>query len=234
MRRISIILTVLLCSLTTPTMADEPVEVKLSADVVNQYIWRGLELGHASVQPTLGIGWKGLSLEAWGTVGIANSEDTRELDLTASYTTGGLTVGLVDYWCNSPEERYFYYKAHGTSHVFEAFAGYDFGVVSASWQTIFGGNDGLNKQEKRAYSSYLELKAPFRLATCDWEATVGMVPYATTYYETTGFAVTNVSLQVSKGIQLTDHFTLPVFGQFIANPCSGHAYLVFGFTLSKP
>ena len=60
---------------------------------------------------------------------------------------------------------------------------------------MFAGRDGYNKNSKRAYSSYVELKCPFRFATCDWEAEVGVVPYATTYYETKGFGVTNVTLR---------------------------------------
>ncbi|MBR1504484.1 MAG: hypothetical protein IJ614_00050 [Prevotella sp.] len=232
--RLLTLLLLLVGRLATPAVAQEKVEVNLSADFVNQYVWRGQDLGHVSIQPALGIGWRGLSIEAWGNVGITTTDDPREINLTASYNTGGLTFGLVDYWSNSANDRYFYYQAHGTSHVFEAFAAYDFGLFSASWQTIFAGNDGLNKKEKRAYSSYFEIAAPFRLAGCDWQAAAGLVPYATTYYETTGLAVTNVSLRVEKELKITDHFTLPVFGQLIANPCSERAYFVFGFTLRKP
>ena len=49
--------------------------------------------------------------------------------------------------------------------------------------------------------------------------------------ETTGFAVTNVSLKATKAIKITESFSLPIFGQVTANPCSQKAYLVFGFTL---
>ena len=40
------------------------VETTVAADIVNQYIWRGLDCGNVSIQPTLGIGYKGLSLSA--------------------------------------------------------------------------------------------------------------------------------------------------------------------------
>ena len=46
--------------------AQDEVETTVAADVVNQYIWRGQECGEASLQPTLGIAYKGLSLTAWG------------------------------------------------------------------------------------------------------------------------------------------------------------------------
>ena len=228
MRKIVILAMGLVASATA--LAQDKIEATIGADFVSQYIWRGLDCGNASLQPTLGIAYKGFSLSAWGSVGF-KSEDTKEFDLTASYTTGGLTIGVTDYWFNSPEERYFYYNAHSTSHVFEAFATYDFGLLSAAWYTNFAGNDGLNKSGKRAYSSYFEVNAPFKLATCDWTGTLGVVPYATDFYDTTGFAVTNVALKASKDIKITDSFSVPIFGQVIANPCSQKAYFVFGFTL---
>lgn len=211
-------------------------ETTIAADVVNQYIWRGVDAGNVSLQPTLGVAYKGLSLTAWGSVGLTESSDTKEFDFTLGYTTGGLNVGITDYWFSvgqDPDARYFKYDAHGTNHVFEAFVGYDFGVVSAQWYTNFAGNDGVNKDGKRAYSSYFEVNAPFRLATCEWTATLGAVPYATTTYGTTGFAVTNIGLKATKDIKVTDAFSVPVFAGVIGNPCAQKAYLVFGFTL-KP
>ena len=216
------------------TAQDDKIETTVSADIVSSYVWRGLDLGSAAIQPTLGIGYKGLSLSAWGSYGLADPNDTKELDLTLSYSTGGFSVGLTDYWFNiglDPKNRYFKYDAHGTNHLFEAFAGYDFGILSATWYTNIAGNDGVNEDGKRAYSSYFEVSAPFKLCSTDWSATVGVVPFATTSYETTGFAVTNLSLRADKEIRITDTFSIPVFGQFTGNPCSRKAYLVFGVTL---
>ncbi len=206
----------------------------ISADFVSRYIWRGQDLGHVSVQPTLGVAYKGLSLTAWGSVGLTESSDTKEFDLTLAYTTGGFNVGITDYWFSvgqDPDARYFLYKAHKTNHVFEGNVGYDFGFLSAQAYVNFAGNDGLNKGGKRAYSTYLELAAPFRFVTCDWTATVGAVPMASNYYGTSGFAVTNVGIKAEKSIKVTDSFSIPLFAQVIGNPCSQKAYFVFGFTL---
>ena len=210
------------------------VETTIAADFVNQYIWRGLDCGNVSIQPTLGIGYKGLSLSAWGNVGVSK-DDVKEFDLTLGYTTGGFNIGITDYWFSvggdDPDNRYFKYNAHSTNHVFEANIGYDFGVLNLQWYTNFAGNDGYNKNDKRAYSSYAQVDVPFKLVTVDWTATAGVVPYYSTYYGTTGFAVTNLSLKATKDIKITDSFSIPVFGQIVGNPCSQKAYLVFGFTL---
>jgi len=211
--------------------AQDEIETTIGADFVNQYIWRGQECGDVSIQPTLGISYAGLSLSAWGSVGLSNTADAKEFDLTLTYTTGGFNIGVTDYWFNNPEERYFLYDAHQTSHIFEANIGYDFGVASLQWFTNFAGNDGLNKDGKRAYSSYVEANVPFKLATVDWTATAGAVPFATDFYGTSGFAVTNLSLKATKDVKVTDSFSIPVFGQVVGNPCSQKAYLVFGFTL---
>ncbi|WP_028911513.1 hypothetical protein [Prevotella sp. MA2016] len=210
---------------------DNEVNTTVSADVVSSYIWRGLDCGSAAIQPTLGIDYKGLSLTAWGSYGLVDTNDAKELDLTLAYATGGFNIGITDYWFNTPEERYFLYDAHKTSHIFEANVGYDFGAASIQWFTNFAGNDGLNKDGKRAYSSYVELNVPFKLATCDWTATAGAVPYATDYYGVNGFAVTNLALKATKDIKITDSFSIPVFGQIAANPASQKAYFVFGFTI---
>ena len=221
-------------AMSMTTLADEEIETTVAADVVSSYIWRGQDLGSTAVQPTFGVGYKGLSLTAWGSYGIADPADTKEFDLTLGYTVGGLNIGVTDYWFNTgldPENRYFKYDAHGTNHVFEANIGYDFGFASLQWYTNFSGNDGVNKDGDRAYSSYAEATVPFRLASVDWAATAGVVPFATDFYGTTGFAVTNLSLRADKEIKVTDSFSIPVFGQVTANPCAQKAYLVLGITL---
>ena len=225
-----IVLMAMLMATGMSATAQDEVETTVAADVVSQYVWRGQDLGNVSLQPTLGIGYKGLSLSAWGSVGLADADDTKEFDLTLAYTIGGLNIGITDYWFNAgldPDNRYFMYNAHSTNHVFEANIGYDFGVASVQWFTNIAGNDGVNKDGKRAYSSYLELAVPFKLATVDWTASVGAIPWATSFYNgwTSGFAVTNVSLKV------TDSFSIPIFGQVMANPRTQNAYLAFGFTL---
>jgi len=215
-----------------PACAQDNVEGTIAADFVNQYIWRGQELGDVSVQPTLGVAYKGFSLTGWGSVGISDNDDTKEFDLTAAYTTGGFHVGITDYWFNTPNSKYFAYAAHETSHVFEGNIGYDFGPVALNWYTNFAGNDGYTKKGKRAYSSYVEATAPFKLASLDWTATVGAVPYYTSFYnKANGFAVTNVSLKASKDIKVTDSWSIPLFAAINTNPSTQKAYFVVGFTL---
>lgn len=224
-----------------PAEAQDKVETTIATDVVSQYYWRGQELGSISVQPTLGVAYKGFSLTGWGNVGLSDNTDTKEVDFTLGYENSGFHVSVTDYWFNyaggtgsDPSNRYFRYDSHSTNHVFEANVGYDFGPVALNWYTNFAGDDGTNKSGKRAYSSYFEVTAPFKLADVSWEASAGAVPYYTTFYSnnrSSGFAVCHVALKATKDIKITDSFSVPVFASVAANPSSQKAYLLFGFTL---
>ena len=229
-----LIITAILSAAAVAAKAQDTLETTIGTDVVSQYVWRGQDLGGVSVQPTLGLAYKGLSLSAWGSAGLSNPADTREFDLTLAYTIGGFNIGVTDYWFNAgldPLNRYFAYAADCTNHVFEANIGYDFGFASLQWYTNFAGNDGLTPAEKRAYSSYVEVNVPFVLGGVDWIATAGAVPFATDFYGVESFGVVNVALTASKDIQITDSFSIPVFAQVAANPYSRDAFFVFGITL---
>ena len=229
-----LIITAILFTAAVTAKAQDTLETTIGTDLVSQYVWRGQDLGGVSVQPTLGLSYKGLSLSAWGSAGLSNPADTREFDLTLAYTIGGFNIGVTDYWFNAgldPLNRYFAYAADCTNHVFEANVGYDFGFASLQWYTNFAGNDGLTPDEKRAYSSYVEVNVPFVLGGVDWTATAGAVPFATDFYGVEGFGVVNVALTASKDIRITDSFSIPVFAQVAANPYSRDAFFVFGITL---
>lgn len=125
-------------------MAQDKVEASVGADFVSGYIWRGQDLGGVSIQPTLSVSYKGFSLSAWGTAGI-EKEDTKEIDLTLGYTTGGFSISVTDYWFNGGP-GYFHYGSHNTNHTFEAQIGYDFGPLALNWYTNFAGTDGVNNE----------------------------------------------------------------------------------------
>ena len=200
--------------------AQDNIETSLGTDLVSQYVWRGQELGGVSIQPSLGVSYKGLSLSAWGSVGLSNPSDTRELDFTLAYSAGGFNIGVTDYW----------FPDFG-SNVYEANIGYDFGFASLQWYTNFAGDDSVTEEGRLAYSSYLEIDVPFSLGGVDWAATAGAVPFATDFYGVSQFAVINLALTASKDIPVTDAFSIPLFAQLAANPYTKNAYLVFGITL---
>lgn len=239
-KKLGVMATALLITLAPSTMtAQDKVEASVGADLVSGYIWRGQDLGGVSIQPALGVSYKGFSLGAWGSTGI-ESKDTKEFDLTLGYATGGFSVSVTDYWFNKTAgegdefitNKYFKYGAHSTAHVFEAQVGYDFGPLAVNWYTNFAGADGIKENGKRAYSSYFALSAPFSLGGLDWAVDLGMVPWETTFYNgyTSGFSVTDVSLAASKEIKVTDSFSVPAFAKVTVNPRTEGAYFTFGLS----
>ena len=106
------------------------IEATIGVDLVSRYIWRGQDYGAVSLQPSLALSYNGLSLEAWGNVGLSEPQDDEEIDLTLRYEHKcGLHVAVTDYWMaygkpslatgevSDPNNRYFAYASHNTNHV---------------------------------------------------------------------------------------------------------------------
>ncbi len=213
---------------TLPVAAQEKTEVNVGADLVSSYIWRGTDCGGVSIQPTLSVARSGFSLTAWGSVGFEGT-DTKELDFTLGYNTGGLTVAVTDYWFDRTDgvpSDYFDYRARSTAHVFEATLAYDFGLLALSWNTHFAGSDYTKANGDRAYSTYIEARAPFKLGGTGFVAEVGFTPWEGAYSDK--FNVTNIGLRADRSIRITDNFALPVFAKVTMNPYEDKAYFVFG------
>ena len=83
------------------SVSAEDVEIAIQGDLVSSYVWRGMYQTGTSIQPTLGVGYKGLSLTAWGSTdfdGASSSDGTasKEVDLTLAYAfEKGLTISVV-------------------------------------------------------------------------------------------------------------------------------------------
>lgn len=204
----------LIAAITLPatSMAQDKVEASVSADVASRYIWRGQDLGGVSFQPSVSVAYKGLSLTAWGSIGL-DGDDDKEIDLTLAYETGNFSVSVTDYW----------YPEYSGAHTFEAQVGYDFGFLSANWYTNLSGDD-------EEYASYFSLIAPFSLIGLDWEAEVGATPWGTAYYDTDHFSVCDLSLGVSKDIKITQSYSTSIYAKATFNPTTEKLYATIGIS----
>ena len=79
-------------------------EVFITADFVSSYIWRGMDSGNASVQPSLGLNWKGLTVYAWGSTEFR--EKNNEIDLSLEYEYKNLTLYANNYFTQTEEEPF--------------------------------------------------------------------------------------------------------------------------------
>ena len=66
--------TIVLCGVMVSITAQDKIEGTVQADIVSQYVWRGQDLGDVSLQPTLGLAYKGVSLTAWGNIGLSDPQ----------------------------------------------------------------------------------------------------------------------------------------------------------------
>lgn len=68
------VFTIVLCGVMVSITTQDKIEGTVQADIVSQYVWRGQDLGDVSLQPTLGLAYKGVSLTAWGNIGLSDPQ----------------------------------------------------------------------------------------------------------------------------------------------------------------
>lgn len=206
----------------------------VGADLVSSYVWRGVNQDltpgtkqSPNIQPYATYTLGGLTVGAWGSTSITGT--IKEFDLYATYAiTDKFSATLTDYNWNFSGLSYFKYTGV-TDHVYEAtigYAGTESLPLSASINTVIGGFDK-NSKGKQAYSTYLELG----YQVCD---AAKLVVGASLIDDTplySGAGITNVSLKVTKSIELSDKFSLPVYGVAGFNTVAKDAFLVFGISL---
>ena len=93
-----IVLMAIMIATGMSAMAQDEIETTVSGDIVSSYVWRGQDLGSTAIQPSLGVGYKGLSLSAWGSYGLTNPEDAKEFDLTLAYSVGGSIYNYSEFY----------------------------------------------------------------------------------------------------------------------------------------
>ena len=236
----------------TLAIAQDQFTGNLKADIVSQYIFRGLEKGGFSIQPNASLSWKGLRLTFDGSTGF-RSDDTKEINLGLQYSRWGFNIGVKDYWVTGVDENdlYFHYEKKG-AHQLEGNIGFQCDYFNLQAYTIFWGND-FKVDGKQAYSTYIELGVPFTIGGIDWMLTAGMTPFESagtpyikevlsdrgkvvqlekadyTYAE--GPSCVLASLRATKSIDF-GFAQLPVFAEFNANPYLQKAYMIFGVTIT--
>ena len=232
--------------------SSKELQATVEADVVTHYIWRGQDRGGLSIQPTARLSWQGLFFQADGSAGI-QKDDEQEINLSLGYQLGGFNIGVTDYWQTGidSENRYFYYDEQLGAHVLEGNLGFTCKYFSLQGYCMFWGNDYKLDSNKHAYSTYIELGIPFKLAELDWQITAGMTPMESSASWTTktvdtllgirdvkiknydyaeGLACITASLRATKDIDLGD-VRMPVFAEINTNPYLKKATLLFGLSI---
>lgn len=210
---------------------DEAISFNVGADVVSSYVWRGVPQeatkGTPNIQPYVSATAGKFTLGIWGSSSFIGN--VKEFDIYATYAFSDLfSVTLTDYnWVFG--QKYFNYGS-GTDHVFEgtlSYAGVESLPLSATLNTMFYGADKKTNGDQ-AYSTYLELAYPVSESV---KVFAGASLLESVNYGTSGLDVTNLGIKVSKSLEISDKFSLPVYGIAGFNPSSSNAFLVAGISL---
>lgn len=201
-------------------------EVSVGADLVSNYIWRGQNLGAASVQPSIGISYAGLSFGTWGSTSFDGS--STEIDWTLGYEVAGFYVGVTTYY-NTGE--FFDWKSDASTNLLEANLSYTLPEsfpLTISANTMLTGVLDKNADDNQNFSTYAELSYPFSVSSVDMSVAVGMVLGESAYYITDGFSIYNITVGASKSIKITDDYSMAVFSSVTLNPVTEGTYLSLG------
>jgi len=202
-----------------------------SADLVSNYVWRGVYQSGVSIQPSLTASWNGLSLSAWGSTDFSTLG--KEFDLTLGYENSGFLVAVTDYWWEGEGFRYGDYSKY---HYFEGTIGYHFGEkvpLGLMWNTMFGMDGDRNEKGEKMYSTYIEATYDFSVKDIYLTAAIGVSPWTGMYHREgkDGFALCAISLRVTKDLKITNSFELPIFVEATVAPNQDNVFLTFGLTI---
>jgi hypothetical protein len=227
----------------------DPARFGIGADLVSRYIWRGKDYGNSpAIQPNVSFSVAGFKVGVWGSYGFIYNETSgnyAEFDPYVSYTLKGFTLNITDYFFPNgltPNEHnnYFNYSKDKTGHAFEAsfsWAGPEKFPLQVCVCTMFYGADkgkdstgvyGMGTSNN--YSTYLEASYQFTVKGIGVKPFVGGIPFGSAIYGPYG-GIVNAGITVSKTIQLSKEYGLPVFTSIVTNPQLQNVFLVFGISL---
>ena len=201
----------------------------IGADLVNRYIFRGLDFGSSpAIQPSIEYSIGDFAIGAWGSYSFLSTPVGIEADLYASYGLDfGLSLGVTDYYF--PGEKLMIgadsvispirtgkYFDYSKSHFFELNASQSIGdfYLAANW-----GFSNMNN------ALYFEAGYGFKY----FDVFVGA---GNEVYTTDGnFNVVNVGISASKELKITENYSLPISASVILNPDTEQFHLVFAVSL---
>ena len=212
-------------------------QVKFGMDVYSHYIWRGADLSAQSLQPSITFTHGNFSAGAWGSFSVNGLYS--ENDLFAGYTipisASSIGVSVTDYYVPTflpPSATFFNYNSKSGSHAVEigvTLSGGDpFPLTLSGYYNAIGGIVDPDN------SSFLQ--ASYGFTTVDSTSislVAGFTPSkSTAWYTTAKAGVCHIGIVAAKPIKLSNSFSLPVNIQYLLNPYSEKAYLIFGVTLT--
>ena len=155
MKKITLFALLAAVCLALPVGAQERATAYSTVDLTNLYLWRGQRLADVSIQPVMGVKWRGLNFFVWGNTQVAPPAEEKpaklEIDIFLKYQlTKRFNIALKDVYTNTRGDGFFSFGQIGkASHGVELVLNYDWRYFVTEWTTTIFGHDGLNKQGER-------------------------------------------------------------------------------------
>lgn len=232
MKKVLFCIIALMAGFTGATARDW--NVSLGTEVATQYLWRGIAVGKSpTIVPSVALSYlrDGFAFEAgYCSVTELQGGHYLEMDLWATAKYKGFTFTALEQGLGNN------LGLGGYNDNLELTLIYELPVrqfpASISWNTFVAGDD-FNLDGSRAFSSYLELRAPFsfdRFSVC---ATAGAVPYKSEiiYKNEAGFNFVNLSLRAGYTLAAGGNTELPFYAQYTCNPHTKNHFFVLGFSI---
>ena len=240
---------------------ESKLDTDFGVDLMSRYVWRGTQFGGASpsIQPYIEVGLGNLVIGTWGAYSLGGSNPAQELDLYLSYSLmdDKFSITVTDYYfpADTGTYNYFNYEDTTTGHVFEGAASFNgtenipfsalivMNVYGADATRFSDNPASLNMRDGIQYSTYVELGFTTTCKSVDLDFFLGVnltkprpMGKGNGYMGESGFyghsvGVVNMGVTVSKEIQITDKFSVPLMAQLITNPQAQKIFMVFGFSL---
>lgn len=213
--------------------------ISVNVDFVNRYIWRGFDLGAntPSVQPNVKFSTGGFSTGFWGAYALANENALEEIDFYASYSfaiaqSGSLSLGLTDYMNPNSGTKIGNIHNHNDAegpgaHFVELNIGY---TGPESFPISLSFNSFIYNLANNPI--YFQVGYATSIEDVGLSLFVGGTPGEDTgYYGVTDFSIINVGFTAIRSINVTESFSVPIFGSIILNPAAEDLFYVLGFSL---
>lgn len=199
----------------------------------SRHLWRGSQLGNGiSIEPSVTLHKNKFSMNFWAAFTLNKSYS--EIDLIPSYLFRHFKLTLFDYYnpVAGLKNQYFNFKKGLNRHSIElTIDNYSNEKYRIKWMagTFLWGDRNLETGNP-FYSTYLELRLPFKFFGLDSEPFAGFTPFKGFYAEK--FAVINTGICFRKQIDVNLPFTFPLSLSFVSNPYSGSNYIHFSGGIS--
>ena len=230
-------------ALTTVAMAETPVMVNTGVDLVNRYIWRGLDIASTpSIQPSLSLTVANLEVGTWGAYTLSNNASgSDEIDFWVSYSLelerGASIVPIVtDYYFPNAGIDFFNFNNYDATiddtipdpgaHTVEL------GVAVTGPETFpLTVSAFVNVHNDAGNNTYFQADYTLTVQSTDLNFFCGASLGSDEnpgYYGTDAFAVINLGVTASRTIGDPDGLAVPLSVSFILNPKAEISYLVVG------